>query len=303
MISPGTIRAASLISKGMSPEAAFREANKIDVYTESRRSFLNSNPSTTINTPSLETPSALPSTIPIGSQQTAPQLPVPKKGFSLGDVSSVMSDATIKPSKSFTKNEVDAINKIASSVQNPKTQRQMSLLNPSALTDTKATSEALNKLSPKQLGELQVNLSSTLLQAKIDSLPSNISKANYVPDEYKGTNYGNALVTKLDKLYIDYNEGLLESPTVASMMQKDHKTKLSSYQKISNNFVQAKDFKSLKTAYEALEKELNFIDETASKELEYTNRLYKSGKGSIGERAFALNAPVSLEKHREKKEI
>ncbi len=302
MISPGTIRAASLISKGMSPEAAFREANKIDVYTESRRSFLNSNPSTTINTPSLETPSALPSTIPIGSQQTAPQLPVPKKGFSLGDVSSVMSDATIKPSKSFTKNEVDAINKIASSVQNPKTQRQMSLLNPSALTDTKATSEALNKLSPKQLGELQVNLSSTLLQAKIDSLPSNISKANYVPDEYKGTNYGNALVTKLDKLYIDYNEGLLESPTVASMMQKDHKTKLSSYQKIANNFVQAKDFKSLKTAYEALEKELNFIDETASKELEYTNRLYKSGKGSIGERAFALNAPVSLEKHREKKE-
>lgn len=252
MISPGTIRAASLISKGMSPEAAFREANKIDVYTESRRSFLNSNPSTTINTPSLETPSALPSTIPIGSQQTASQLPVPKKGFSLGDISSVMSDATIKPSKSFTKNEVDAINKIASSVQNPKTQRQMSLLNPSALTDTKATSEALNKLSPKQLGELQVNLSSTLLQAKIDSLPSNISKANYVPDEYKGTNYGNALVTKLDKLYIDYNEGLLESPTVASMMQKDHKTKLSSYQKIANNFVQAKDFKSLKTAYEAL---------------------------------------------------
>ena len=117
-----------------------------------------------------------------------------------------------------------------------------------------------------------------------------------------GTNYGNALVTKLDKLYIDYNEGLLESPTVASMMLKDHKTKFSSYQKISNNFVQAKDFKSLKTAYEALEKELNFIDETASKELEYTNRLYKSGKGSIGERAFALNAPVSLEKHREKKE-
>ncbi len=47
MISPGTIRAASLISKGMSPEAAFQVANNIDVYTESRRSFLNSNPSTT----------------------------------------------------------------------------------------------------------------------------------------------------------------------------------------------------------------------------------------------------------------
>lgn len=306
MISPGTIRAASLISKGMSPDAAFREANRIDILTENRKNFLKAsvtNPSTSIDAAPVDTPTATATAVPSGSITDVSTLPAPKKGFSLGNINSVMSDVAIKPSKDFTKDEVDAINKAAATVQEPKARKQISLGNPNALFNAQSASEGLSKLNPKQLGELQVNLQSSLIQAKINSLPSNITKINYVPNEYKGTDYGHALTTKLDKLYTDYNEGLLESPTVGGIMQEEHNKKLSSYQKLSNDFVQAKDFKSLRKAYDSLEKELNFIDETATKELETADRLTKSGRADLGQVTFSRTGANSLQRHRDKKEL
>lgn len=307
MISPGTIKAASLINKGMSPEAALREANRIDILTESRRTFLKANPSTAVDVS--VAPSAVPSTtVPsLGNTSTAPKpVETPKaspiaKGVSLGNISSSVSDIGVKPSKDFTKDEVDAINKVASSVENPKVRKQMSLGNPMALADSKNMSEGLSKLSSKQLGQLSIDLQTSLIQSKIDSLPTNISKSTFVPDSYKDKDYGTALVKNLDKLYTEYNEGFLESPFTAAMMQAEHKKKLSSYQSLSNQFLKAKDFDSLKAGYDALEKELKFIDETATKDLETATRKYRSGTADFSQVALVNSGALSLEKTKNKK--
>ena len=265
MISPGTIRAASLVSKGMSPDAALREANRIDILTESRRSFIKANPNTTVNptaNQSFVNPSASTGT-QVASGEAGTIAPKPSaigKGISLGNVSSLMSDTTVKASKDFTKDEVDAINKVANSVQDPAVRKKMSLGNPNALMDLGNTEDAINKLTPTQKGNLVYGLGSALINSQFKS----ISKENYVPKQHEYSNYNNVLLKSLDKLYTDYNTGLFDAPTSANVMQEEHKKKLSSYQNLTNSFLNAKDITSLKKAYDSLDKEINFIDEEAS---------------------------------------
>jgi len=265
MISPGTIRAASLVSKGMSPDAALREANRIDILTESRRSFIKANPNTTVNptaNQSFVNPSASTGTqVASGEASTiAPKPSAIGKGISLGNVSSLMSDTTVKASKDFTKDEVDAINKVANSVQDPAVRKKMSLGNPNALMDLGNAEDAINKLTPTQKGNLVYGLGSALINSQFKS----ISKENYVPKQHEYSNYNNVLLKSLDKLYTDYNTGLFDAPTSANVMQEEHKKKLSSYQNLTNSFLNAKDITSLKKAYDSLDKEINFIDEEAS---------------------------------------
>jgi hypothetical protein len=265
MISPGTIRAASLVSKGMSPDAALREANRIDILTESRRSFIKANPNTTVNptaNQSFVNPSASTGT-QMASGEAGTIAPKPSaigKGISLGNVSSLMSDTTVKASKDFTKDEVDAINKVANSVQDPAVRKKMSLGNPNALMDLGNAEDAINKLTPTQKGNLVYGLGSALINSQFKS----ISKENYVPKQHEYSNYNNVLLKSLDKLYTDYNTGLFDAPTSANVMQEEHKKKLSSYQNLTNSFLNAKDITSLKKAYDSLDKEINFIDEEAS---------------------------------------
>jgi phosphoribosylanthranilate isomerase len=270
MISPGTIRAASLISKGMSPEAAFQVANNIDVYTESRRSFLNSNPSTTTQVaPSASINSATTTTSP--STTVSTPTPAPRtQGISLGNINSSLSNTAIKPSKAFTTEEAEAINKLAASVQDPVKKKAISLGNPTALRDDQATAAGLAKLTPEQLGELGTNLQFGLI--------GNVSKTNYVPGQYVNKDYAKELLKTMDKLYVDYNSSLMEAPTVAGLMKAEHTKRLSSYQNLTASFANSKDFESLVKGYEGIVKELDLLDQTATSEYENAKRRYRGDR-------------------------
>jgi len=265
MISPGTIKAASLIGKGVSPQAALAEANRIDALTASRKEFLRASTSTTVNQGTTTGDVAAPSTI-----APSPNAPSPTKvangvtGFSLGNITSAVSTASgVKP-KNLTTDEVAAINKIAQSTQSPTTKKSIQIGNPNALISDETTKQGLAKLNPKQLGDLNIQLQSTLIQSKIDSLPTNISKLNYVPSSFQGKNYNNELLTKLDKVYNDYNvTARMDNSIMADTFAKEHKEKLSSYQKLVNDFLGSKDVESLHKGYQALKKELEHIDATS----------------------------------------
>lgn len=279
MISPGTIRAASLVSKGVSPESALRTANTIDIYTENRRSFLASNPATTAQ--------LAPSTSINGASVTTIPSPM-AKGVSLGNINSSLSNVAIKPAKDFTKEESDAITKLAASVENPIKKKAIVFGDPTALIDDQATSAGLAKLSPKQLGQLGANLQSTLHQNYIDNLPTSSSKLNFVPDQFKNKNYEKELIKSLDKLYIDYNSGLMDSPTVAGLMKAEHTKRLSSYQGLVKGFTNSKDFDTLSKSYEGLVSELDLQDKTATSEFQNAERQYNRGKSNFKETSLTV---------------
>lgn len=265
MISPGTIKAASLIGKGVSPQAALAEANRIDELTASRKEFLRANTSTTVNQgASNANVTALSSITPSPNAPSSSKSANGVTGFSLGNISSAVSTSSGTKPKDLTTDEVVAINKIAQSVESPTTKKAIQLGNPNALVSDEVTKQGLAKLSPKQLGDLNINLQSTLIQSKIDALPTNISKLNYVPSSYQGKNYNNELLTKLDKVYTDYNEiNQIYSPTLTATNTKEHKEKLSSYQRLVDNFLGSKDINSLEQGYKALKKELEHINATS----------------------------------------
>ena len=288
MISPGTIRAASLVSKGVSPESALRTANIIDIYTENRRSFLASNPTTTAQVaPGTSINGASTTTIPSTVVNTPTPSPM-AKGVSLGNINSSLSNVAIKPAKDFTKEESDAITKLAASVENPIKKKAIVFGDPTALIDDQATSAGLAKLSPKQLGQLGANLQSTLHQNYIDNLPNASSKLNFVPDQYKNKNYEKELIKSLDKLYIDYNSGLMDSPTVAGLMKAEHTKRLSSYQGLVKGFTNSKDFDSLSKSYEGLVSELDLQDKTATSEFDNARRQYNKGKSDIQQTSLTV---------------
>lgn len=306
MISPGTIKAASLIGKGVSPQAALAEANRIDALTASRKEFLRASTSTTVNQGTTTGDVAAPSTI-----APSPNAPSPTKvanritGFSLGNITSAVSTASgVKP-KDLTTDEIAAINKIAQSTQSPTTKKSIQVGNPNALVSDEATKQGLAKLTPKQLGDLSIQLQSTLIQSNIDSLPTNISKLNYVPSSFQGKNYNNELLTKLDKVYNDYSvtQGM-DYPTMAATFAKEHKEKLSSYQKLVNDFLGSKDVESLNKGYQAIKKELEHIDNTSTSYLKDTERYVRSGRGSIGDKAYVRgNIPAEFAKAKKNSDL
>lgn len=273
MISPGTIRAASLVSKGVSPKDAIAQGTAIDNLTANRRAFLQASPSTTqgIASPTF-------STTPIASSiapTQAPSVETPSttfktpKGMSLGNVSSAFTESIQKDASNLTEEDVAKINNIASQVESPVQKKGIQVGNPNALVDPAKMQEGMAKLSPKELGKLNVDLQKSLIQAQIDSLPTNIGKTNYIPDEYKNKNISNELVTKIDKISVD----LTPDYTLGNTINKEHSQKLSTYQSLVNGFLgSTNDLKSLQDSYKAITKELDFIKNEAKGFSDYQAR-------------------------------
>ena len=306
MISPGTIKAASLIGKGVSPQAALAEANRIDELTASRKEFLRANTSTTVDQGASNANVTAPSFIaPSSNAPSSSKSANGVTGFSLGNISSAVSTSSGTKPKDLTTDEVAAINKIAQSVESPTTKKAIQLGNPNAIVSDAVTKQGLAKLSPKQLGDLNINLQSTLIQSKIDALPTNISKLNYVPSSYQGKNYNNELLTKLDKVYTDYSETEgMDYPTMAATYAKEHKEKLSSYQRLVNDFLGSKDVQSLNKGYQALKKELEYIDTKSTAYLKDTERYVRGGRGSIGDKAYVQGSiPIDFAKAKKNSDL
>jgi len=306
MISPGTIKAASLIGKGVSPQTALAEANRIDALAASRKEFLRASASTNVSQGTSTADVSAPSTIaPSPNVPSSTKVASGVTGFSLGNITSAVSTSSQVKPKNLTTDEINAINKIAQNVQSPATKKSIQLGDPNAIVSDEVTKQGLAKLNPKQLGELQINLQSTLIQSKIDSLPNNISKLNYVPQSYQGKNYNNELLTKLDKVYNDYSvtEGM-DYPTMAATFAKEHKEKLSSYQKLVNDFLGSKDVESLNKGYQSIKKELEHIDNTSTAYLKDTERYVRSGRGSIGDKAYVQgNIPAEFAKAKKNSDL
>jgi hypothetical protein len=284
MISPGTIRAAALISKGVSPDVAMAQANAIDMTNSNRRAFLAINtaavqeqPSTTVQSPVKVSGAS----VPTANLSTMNPFP---KGIALGNITNAMGTATQKNAKDLTTDEVAKVNKIAASVQNPIKQKSIQLGNPTAMLDVDKAQEGMAKLSPAQLSKLNLDLQSTLIQAKIDSLPTNISRGGYVPDAFKNKDINKELLTQLDKI----NEDLTMPYLGAS---KDHDKRLLSYQSLVNGFLNKNtDLESFQKSYQGIKKEIDYMIQQSEEYKDYADRKVNNPNASIDVKSFNYGA-------------
>ena len=284
MISPGTIRAAALISKGVSPDVAMAQANAIDMTNSNRRAFLAINtaavqeqPSTTVQSPVKVSGAS----VPTANLSTMNPFP---KGIALGNITNAMGTATQKNAKDLTTDEVAKVNKIAASVQNPIKQKSIQLGNPTAMLDVDKAQEGMAKLSPAQLSKLNLDLQSTLIQAKIDSLPTNISRGGYVPDAFKNKDINKELLTQLDKINED-----LTMPYLGA--GKDHDKRLLSYQSLVNGFLNKNtNLDSFQKSYQGIKKEIDYMIQQSEEYKDYADRKVNNPNASIDVKSFNYGA-------------
>jgi hypothetical protein len=230
------------------------QANAIDIANSNRRAFLSLNTAAVQEQPSTTIPSPAKSSgasIPTPNLSTVTPFP---KGIGLGNITNSMSSATQKNVADLTTDEVTKINQIAESVKSPVKQKSIQLGNPTALLDVTKAEEGMAKLSPAQLSKLNLDLQSTLIQSKIDSLPTNISRSSYVPDAYKNKDINKELLNQLDKINSDLTLTSIED------FNQEHTKRLASYQSLVNGFLNKNtDLDSLQKSYQGIKQEINHM--------------------------------------------